>query len=796
MDSIEKSTLTNIGKDQNFKKILKKISCNEEISFQEKTYILSCAILFLNTYEKDARFTSYMDFSYYIILKYSLKYKDFQPLYDFSVNLGFYPISSAILKENLITENISDIVISSAVDTFKNNRGYVETLEQYTQGNLLLKQKGNEVAYIAPTSFGKSTLIVDYIKKHLHQENIKIGIIVPTKSLLAQTYKTIKLENFNKKILIHNEMYDDELTFIAIFTQERALRLLDKNDIFFDVLIIDEAHNLLNKDSRSVLLARLIRINKQRNAQQKIVYLSPLVQEVKNFTIDDNQEISTCMVKSNIKEPDFFEYTIDGDVYLYNRFVNQYYKIEYSPNKFDYIRHNSGEKNFIFINSPRKIEKFVLEMLKDHQEIEVYRGIKELQKTLENEVHKEFYIIKSLEIGVIYLHAKLPDIIKEYLEYKFKNIAEIKYVVANTVILEGINLPIDTLFIHDTHRLQGKELMNLVGRVNRLNKIFTNQKTHFMKLIPKVHFVNGKKYADVHNPKIKLLRSRVFKDEVKNPILSNCDEGDCDNLVIEQEDFLNSSNQNKNAKIRKYFIQYGVNAYYKDLDIAVNSFEKLMDKNFDQYSPIQKINILFIKSNIDNISNFEFLRLQHEKTQKYYENYILINLKKELREKINSQVSFFNEKVKSGDDMLYIGEGFGDCAYNSESYPKPTRKPYVKLSEKNKSELVNLAVVKIKIEEDFISFTLTKFIETLFDFEIISEDDYNQYIYGTKNKSNIKLTKAGLSSRLIVKLENDNQLTNLTFDKNNNITVNEKFREFLSEVDDFYKFEIERHLST
>lgn len=794
MNSTEKNTLTKIGKEEKFKKILEDLSCNKEINLSDKTYILSCAILFLNAYKNDTRFTSYMDFSYYIILKYSLKYEDYQPLYDFSVNLGFYPISSAILKENLITENISDILISSVIDRFKNNRGYIETLEQHTQGNLLLKQENNEVAYIAPTSFGKSTLIADYIKKNAHQENIKIGIIVPTKSLLAQTHKAIKLERFDKKILIHNEMYDDELTFIAIFTQERALRLLDKNDIFFDILIIDEAHNLLNNDQRSVLLARLIRVNKQRNTQQKIIYLSPLVKEVNNLAIGGNQEIKACMVKSNIKEPDFFEYTTNGDIYLYNRFVNQFYKIGSSPNKFNYISHNSGEKNFVFINSPRKIEEFVLEMLNNHQEIEAREGIKELQKTLENEVHKEFYVIKSLEIGVMYLHAKLPDIIKEYLEYKFKNIAEIKYVVANTVILEGINLPIDTLFIHDTHRLKGKELMNLVGRVNRLNEIFTNQKTDFMKLIPKVHFVNTKSPKAVHNPKIKLLRSRVFKDEVKNPMLSNCDTGD-NKAVKEQEDFLNSSEQDQNTKIKKYFIQHGLNAYYKNLDTAVNSFEKIMGEDFDQYSPIQKINLLFIKDNIENISNFEFKRLKNESAQRYYDNYILINLKKELRAKINNQVDYFYEKIKSERDMLYIGTGFGDCTYDSDSYPNSKIKAFVKLSKKNRGELVNLAVVKIKIEEDFISFTLAKFIEALFDFEIISEEDYNQYIYGTKNKKNIKLTKAGFSSRLITKLENDNQLTNLNFDENNNITANQKFKEFLSEVDDFYKFEIERHLS-
>jgi hypothetical protein len=30
----------------------------------------------------------------------------------------------------------------------------------------------------------------------------------------------------------------------------------------------------------------------------------------------------------------------------------------------------------------------------------------------------------------------MPDLIKEYLEYKFKEIKELKYIVANSVILE------------------------------------------------------------------------------------------------------------------------------------------------------------------------------------------------------------------------------------------------------------------------------------------------------------------------------------------------------------------------
>ena len=56
-----------------------------------------------------------------------------------------------------------------------------------------------------------------------------------------------------------------------------------------------------------------------------------------------------------------------------------------------------------------------------------------------------------LERGVIYLHAKMPTIIKEYLEDVFKKESAIKYMIANNVILEGVNHPIDNLFIASTY---------------------------------------------------------------------------------------------------------------------------------------------------------------------------------------------------------------------------------------------------------------------------------------------------------------------------------------------------------
>jgi hypothetical protein len=52
-----------------------------------------------------------------------------------------------------------------------------------------------------------------------------------------------------------------------------------------------------------------------------------------------------------------------------------------------------------------------------------------------------------------------------------------------------------------------------------------------------------------------------------------------------------------------------------------------------------------------------------------------------------------------------------------------------------------LAIVKLKIEDDFVSFQLNKFITMMYDYKLIDEDEYNLQIYGTKNISKSKLRK-------------------------------------------------------
>ena len=649
----EKRTLTDLIKSNlEFKNVINKLTIDADLDDSEKMYVLTSALIFLTEYSKDRRFKSYAEIAYYLILKYSIKYSDYKPLYDFSTLFGFYPISKTILDNNLLSNsNVNDFFTTIQLQEFKKTEkesSYIETYEQFKERNNFLEDKSNEKGFLAPTSYGKSSVIIDYIKS-LNES--KIVIVVPTKSLLMQTYRLIRDNALGYKILIHEEMYGDEEKFIAVFTQERALRLLKrKKNIFFDVIIIDEAHNILKKvksgDNRSLLLTRLLRINKNLNQNQKVIYLSPLINKINNLNIEKNQNITSHTINFNIKVPEIYEYKIENIVFKHNRyFINKNNTglpiVAFLYDNFmDYIKYNSGLKNFLYYNSPKIIEQLALELSDNLYEIDEDIHILETIKNLKEEVHANFYGVDLLKHGIIYLHGKLPDLVKEYLESKFKELPQLKYIVANSVILEGINLPIDSLFILNTYGLHGKELTNLIGRVNRLNEIFKPGGS-LNKLLPKVHFINnefkGKSNINMFS-KILELRNRVFDDKVENPTLENHDiEKEKDVIkekiikLVEDEEFLIAHHTDDLQKLKQYVIENGINLFYSDTDKLIQKLNiklgsaEIIGSSWNEFNLLDKIFKVFIEDFINDdkfIVDFEFYRLHQKIARDYYEKYI------------------------------------------------------------------------------------------------------------------------------------------------------------------------------
>ncbi len=808
MDSKEKRKLSSLKNIEIFRKTVKKLNLNEVLTEQEKEYLLASAIILTKEYELNKEYTGYLEFAYYIILKYSIKYNDYKPLYDFSINFGYYPISNTITKLNLIQmDSIDDIIIKNGINKFK-KKDIVETYEQKYNQDKFIHSNNNEIAYIAPTSYGKSSIISEKILTDRHN---KIGIIVPTKSLINQTYNFIKQQILNYKIIMFDEMYeDDDEKFIAIITQERGLRLLERNNFYFEQIFVDEAHNLLLDDERSILLSRLINKNYSKNPNQKIVYLSPLVDNSKNLKSYNEGNIDEYKINFNLKEPEIFELRLDGEVLKYNRFMNEFYILSDNYSVIDYIRNNEKNKNFIFIARPVKIEKFAKE-IKEHKELETNNDeLNLLADTLKKYVHEDFNVIDLIKHGIVYIHGKMPDQIKDYLEYKYKTIKELRYLIANHVILEGINLPIDNLYIMTVNSLNTKQIVNLIGRVNRLNDVFTPDTNNLDKLLPQIHFINTEEYnrkdSNMSNT-IEKLRSFDVDDRVENPILVEYNENklkisddkkEKNRGIIEKESKLFSDDDSEDATIEKIMIECGIDSYYDNITEVIERIKKVKkeiieDLKWKDLNIIDKICYIFIDS-IISINDYEIKRLKYIETKDFYKNFIKMQ-KFQLKDRIKNQYGYFKSiQYNNEKNEFYIGKSYGEIAKITDDYKNNFNKVYIKLDTKTDKELLNLAIVKLKIEDDFINYKINGFLQAMLKMEFISQEEYNEIVYGTNDKKKLNLMKKGLTYNLINKFENDNQIENLSFDQYNNIIINDKFKEYRDTLDDFLKFEINKYI--
>ena len=741
MEGFEQKDLTALGKDPEIDELIQKLIVGTEMTYVEKIRILQTAILLLVNYNSDNRFRGCREFAYYIFLKYAVTYHDYNPLFDYAINNGLYPI--ATILQNDTTQNLSllsELTVSCArvLHTDENNNILTDEQKYFSEEIMqLIQDEDSEVAYIAPTSYGKSSLIVKIIKK----KNVnRIGIIVPTKSLLNQTYKMIKKENLEYKLLLHDEMLGNEHKYIAIFTQERALRFFDKHSQYFDLLFIDEAHNLLENDQRSVLLSRVIKINKQNNPSSQNIYLTPLIGDVQNIT---SNIINERRIQYSMKEPEYIEYLRDGVARVYNRFFNKFYTLERNYRGYiEYITINSRNSNFIFLASPKKIEQFAMEFSTELPDINDTQ-INDIIVTLSEYVSPNFQMINIVKKGCIYLHGKLPDEIKEYLEHKFQKISLLKYVIANSVVLEGVNLPVETIFIMNRYRQNKQSIVNLIGRVNRLNNIFKkNEEPHtcIEKLIPKIHFINSE--YDRANGKMKTtiekLRSSTFEDKVQNPMLKNTPD-----LTLEESKIVEIENIAVNLtddSLKARLIHHNINSFYHNFDSKVDLIQQQITliKSILILNPIDPIDMIakvFIEGVVlpqdtGNKDDFEFLRIGNEKARNYYKNYFLINRHLPFAQRVQSQVKYFKIQRNRGNNEFYIGTSFGEIPKSSPNYPSKL-KVYVDLNNKDDIYLTNISVIKLKIEQDFISYKLSRCFSFMHEYELLTDEEYNFLMYGT-----------------------------------------------------------------
>jgi putative DEAD/DEAH box helicase len=787
---VEKLTLRKLYNTE-FPELYKKLQIGVELSDIELEKILSIGIFLARLDNKNLKRLGYR-----LFLLYSKITDDYKPLYELSLNKGLIPISEFIENNLNYSEKYGNLyteINSIDNDEFRWNNSY-QTIGQFELFRKAEESKLESQIIVAPTSYGKTELILSFID---HTKFKKICIISPTKSLLAQTKKRIINQFGYRKIITYPEMYndnDDEI--IAVLTQERLLRLLQSNsDLMFDLLVIDEAHNILdefsNERTRSVILASVIIICKKRNDNLVCKYLTPFLKSKESLKIKHISNIAEWYsVVENIKSEVFYFYDIENNKkVLLDQYSTMKDKlIEFQVNELgddvDVVIANCDEKNIIYLNSPKKLENFAYKLFSKLPERQIPR-LKKAASDLREYVHEDYKLANYIEKGVIYHHGSIPEPIRYFIEDLYANIPEIKMLIANSTLLEGVNIPATRMFILDPYRGSGylspSAFKNLVGRVCRFGEIFNSSTGDLKYLLPEIHIIKGgycRKNFKVENfvkgRKILVEDYDKITDDVKNPLLVNSDSDETKKKEAEDIlenishcDVITDNNSNKaKTKIGQLCFENNINIF------DIFEIEEQIDKELENISKAQSIDTvfntvdyLFFSKINDNQGEYNNLkRLREHEAQNFYK--MLINWRImgfTMKVMIDEVVGYWNTLRGEQSRTVYVGK-WGDKTRGGH------REYWTDITEKDEYEKVNLAIVRLKEEYDFIDNEIIKYVEILHSLELIEESLYLKIKYGTDDIAKIALLNCGISSSLS-KLLQEKYSNMFTADINNSSVI-------------------------
>ena len=137
-------------------------------------------------------------------------------------------------------------------------------------------------------------------------------------------------------------------------------------------------------------------------------------------------------------------------------------------------------------------------------------------------------------------------------------------------------------------------------------------------------------------------------------------------------------------------------------------------------------------------------RLKQESAQRFYRMLIDWRIHGfKTKDMIKLVVDYWNSLDGEQAKYVYVGK-WGDRTRGDNSY----KKYWVDITAKSFAERVNLAIVRLKEEYDFIDNEIVKYVEILNSLDLIEESLYSKIKYGTSDPKKIILLNCGMSNSL------------------------------------------------
>lgn len=429
------------------------------------------------------------------------------------------------------------------------------------------------VGISAPTSAGKSFIILLKAIDMLSKKNGTVVYIVPTLSLVSQVCMDFRkmLNEFGLNDYIISTTYNTGLEYektIYVLTQEKAISAFNQSESPFNnlkLLVVDEIQNLERvgdeEEIRSKVLYDSLMEFRHSYVPDLTIIAGPRIKNIGNIGIQVLGESDTQETEAKSSPVSSITYSIakGKDKYLFKQYseiverpvtieiknsniIEGYGQSKYSQHYyfyFSYLLNSIGKDSINIIFSPTSDKA---QEIAEHLKIEdgVKNGLVDLSKYIAETVHQDYPLCALVKKQVAYHHGKLPPHIRIVLERAIRD-ELLTNIVCTTTLMQGVNLPAQNLFMRNPDlairkrnglkpRLTNYEIANLRGRAGRLMSDFVgrayiieensffeedNQIELFTESVKEIHTGYGTKYQQNKEEIDSDLFSGVFHHEIK-----------------------------------------------------------------------------------------------------------------------------------------------------------------------------------------------------------------------------------------------------------------------------------------
>lgn len=439
-----------------------------------------------------------------------------------------YPSSAIITDKGYNTETGSFSAPDSIFDFFtlpllqqKNEiciRGETFLLTDFQCELWRKMERSKHVGVSAPTSAGKSFVILLYTVKRVLEDNWNVIYIVPTLSLVNQVcedytnmFHRLGFDDFIVSSGLSNQ--DPQKGNIYVWTQEKAIAALSTTGHSIapkkTILVVDEIQNIerisQDEDERAKILYDAIQEFRHIRSIKKVVISGPRINEVSSLSEDLFGE-NSANATTNICPVLSITYSVkqDNQRFYFKQYcalINTPYEQEIeNPQAIaelgntnisvEYIRYLSSfvdvfkeAQNIIFAPTSDKARE-IAELLNENRSETHRHEVSDLVDYYRSTVSEDYTLCKTLPSGIAYHHGKMPMHVRRTLEKAIQQ-KMVNNVVCTTTLIQGVNLPAQNIIIRNPHlytkrkkgsaELTSYEMANLRGRAGRLLKDFVGR---------------------------------------------------------------------------------------------------------------------------------------------------------------------------------------------------------------------------------------------------------------------------------------------------------------------------------